>query len=202
MATDVKARLATGGTATSTTALSDEADPSTALTLKSAKDTFAQADLGSKTVQKITLTSGSGDDNSGVTYTVVGTDHNGDSITEDLTGPAGGATVTSTKFYSTVTSITGDGSSTDISAGVTTSGMHAILADGRTRVRGMHGVIASADTFLFKTTSSTGSTIMPLTADAGDLDPYIPDDGVLFTSGCFLPMDQGDITGLTVYLDA
>ena len=202
MATDVKARLATGGTATGATVLSDEADPATALTLKAAKDTFAQADLGSKTVQKITLTSGSGDDNSGVTYTVVGTDHNGSSITEDLTGPAGGATVTSTKFYNTVTSITGDGSSTDISAGVTSSGMHAVLADGRTRVRGMHGVIASADTFLFKTSSSTGSTIMPLTADAGDLDPYIPDDGVLFTAGAYLPMDQGDITGLTVYLDA
>ena len=80
--------------------------------------------------------------------------------------------------------------------------MHAVLADGRTRVRGMHGVIASADTFLFKTSSSTGSTIMPLTADAGDLDPYIPDDGVLFSEGAYLPMDQGDITGLTVYLDA
>ena len=52
MATDVKARLATGGTATSTTTLSDEADPATALTLKAAKDTFAQADLGSTTVQK------------------------------------------------------------------------------------------------------------------------------------------------------
>ena len=128
MATDVKARLATGGTATSTTTLSDEADPATALTLKAAKDTFAQADLGSKTVQKITLTSGSGDDNSGVTYTVVGTDHNGTSITEDLTGPAGGATVTSTKFYNTVTQITGNGAATtDISAGVTSVGMHAVL---------------------------------------------------------------------------
>ena len=203
MATDVKARLATGGTATGATVLSDEADPATALTLKSAKDTFAQADLGSRTVQKITLTSGSGDDNSGVTYTVVGTDHNGDSITEDLTGPAGGATVTSTKFYNTVTQITGNGAATtDISAGVTSVGMHAVLFAGRTRIKGMHGVIASADNFLFKTTSSTGTTVMTIPADAGDLDPYIPDDGVLFDDGAYLPMDQGDITGLTVYLDA
>ena len=36
MATDVKARLATGGTATGATVLSDEADPATALTLKAA----------------------------------------------------------------------------------------------------------------------------------------------------------------------
>ena len=205
MATDVKARFATGGTATGAAVIAAEQDASdgAALTLTAAAATFAQADDGSRTVQKVTLTSGSGDDNSDVTYTIVGTDHNGNSITEDLVGGAGGATVTSTKFYNTVTSITGNGAATeDISAGVTSSGMHAVLADGRTRVRGMHGVISSADNFLFKTTSSTGTTIMTIPADSGDLDPYIPDDGVLFTNGCFLPMDQGDITGLTVYLDA
>ena len=43
---------------------------------------------------------------------------------------------------------------------------------------------------------------MTIPADAGDLDPYIPDDGVLFSAGAYLPMDQCDITGLTVYLDA
>ena len=80
--------------------------------------------------------------------------------------------------------------------------MHAVLFAGRTRIKGMHGVISSADNFLFKTTSSTGATVMTIPADAGDLDPYIPDDGVLFTAGAYLPMDQGDITGLTVYLDA
>jgi hypothetical protein len=205
MATDVKARFATGGTATSATTLAAEQDASDggALTLTGAAATFAQADDGSCTVQKITLTSGSGDDNSGVTYTVIGTDHNGDSITEDITGGAGGATVTSTKFYNTVTSITGNGgATTDITAGVTSTGMHAVLFAGRTRIKGMHGVISSADNFLFKTTSSTGATVMTIPADAGDLDPYIPDDGVLFTAGAYLPMDQGDITGLTVYLDA
>ena len=205
MATDVKARFATGGTATSATTLAAEQDPGDGddLTLAAAAATFAQANDGSCTVQRITLTSGSGDDNSSVTYTVIGTDHNGDSITENITGPGAGATVTSTLFYNTVTKITGNGAATtDITAGVTSTGMHAVLFAGRTRVKGMHGVISSADNFLFKTTSSTGVTIMTIPADAGDLDPYIPDDGVLFTNGCFLPMDQGDITGLTVYLDA
>ena len=204
-ATDVKARFATGGTATSTTALAAEQDPAdgAALTLTAAASTFAQADDGSCTVQKVTLTSGSGDDNSDVTYTIVGTDGMGASQTEDLVGGAGGATVTSTKFYNTVTSITGNGAaSVDITAGVTSTGMHAVLWTGRTRIKGMHGVISSADNFLFKTTSSTGTTIMTIPADAGDLDPYIPDDGVLFSAGAYLPMDQGDITGLTVYLDA
>ena len=62
MATDVKARFATGGTATSTTALAAEQDPAdgAALTLTAAAATFAQADDGSCTVQKVTLTSGSG----------------------------------------------------------------------------------------------------------------------------------------------
>ena len=46
MVTDVKARLATGGTATSTTTLSDEADPATALTLKSAS--IIKIDLSNK----------------------------------------------------------------------------------------------------------------------------------------------------------
>ena len=202
--TDVKARFETGGTATGAAVIAAEQDPADGanLTLEAAAATFAQGDDGSCTVQRITLTSGSGDDNSDVTYTVTGTDHNGATITEDITGPAGGATVTSTKFYNTVTQITGNGAATtDISAGVTSVGMHAVFFSGRTRVRGMHGVISSADNFLFKTTSSTGTTIMTIAADSGDLDPYIPDDGVLFTDGCFLPMDQGDITGLTVYLD-
>jgi len=205
MATDVKARFATGGTATGAAVIAAEQDPGDGanLTLEAAAATFAQADDGSCTVQKITLTSGSGDDNSDVTYTVVGTDHDGNSITEDITGPAGGATVTSTKFYNTVTSITGNGAATeDVAAGVTSVGMHAVLFAGRTRIKGMHGVISSADNFLFKTTSSTGATVMTIPADAGDLDPYIPDDGVLFSAGAYLPMDQGDITGLTVYLDA
>ena len=80
--------------------------------------------------------------------TIVGTDGMGASQTEDLVGGAGGATVTSTKFYNTVTSITGNGAaSVDITAGVTSTGMHAVLWTGRTRIKGMHGVISSADNF-------------------------------------------------------
>ena len=48
-------------------------------------------------------------------------------------------------------------------------------------------------------TSSGISTT--LSASAGDLDPYIPDDGVLFPNGAYLLADQADITGLTVFYD-
>ena len=201
----VRAQFISAGTGTSATALATEQDPAdgTALTLTAAATTFAGPAIGGCTVQRITLTSGSGDDNSDVTYTIIGTDGNNQTITEDLVGGAGGATVTSVKFYHTITSIVGNGAaSVDITAGVTTTGIHAELKSGRTRIRGMHGVIGTADTFLFKTTSSTGDNVMVLAADAGDLDPYIPDDGIVFTDGAYLPFDNGDITGLTVYLDA
>jgi hypothetical protein len=200
----VRAQFISAGTATSATALATEQDPAdgTALTLTAAITTFAGPAIGGCTVQRITLTSGAGDDNSDVTYTVIGTDGMGNSITEDITGPTGGATVNSVLFYHTIVSITGNGAaSVDISAGVLITGIHAQIWGGRTRLRGMHGVIATADTFLFKNTSSTGDNVMILTADAGDLDPYIPDDGVLFTDGCYLPFDNTDITGLTVYID-
>jgi len=200
----VRAQFISAGTATSATALATEQDPAdgAALTLTGAESTFAGPAIGGCTVQRITLTSGAGDDNSDVTYTVIGTDGMGNSITEDITGPTGGATVNSVLFYHTIVSITGNGAaSVDITAGVLITGIHAQIWGGRTRLRGMHGVIATADTYLFKNTSSTGDNVMILTADAGDLDPYIPDDGVLFTDGCYLPFDNTDITGLTVYID-
>ena len=200
----VRAQFISAGTGTGVAVLSAEGDPGdgSKLTLTGAAATFAGPAIGGCTVQRITLTSGAGDNNSDVTYTVIGTDGMGNSITEDITGPAGGATVTSILFYHTIVSIIGNGAaSVDISAGVTVTGIHAQIWGGRTRLRGMHGVIANADTFLFKNTSSTGDNVMILTADAGDLDPYIPDDGVLFTGGCYLPFDNADITGLTVYID-
>ena len=43
---------------------------------------------------------------SDVTFTVVGTDTNDDAISDTITGPASGATVVSTKFFKTVSSIT------------------------------------------------------------------------------------------------
>lgn len=44
-------------------------------------------------------------DQSGATFTVTGTDPNGNSQSEAITGPTSGATVASTKYFKTVTSI-------------------------------------------------------------------------------------------------
>ncbi len=43
---------------------------------------------------------------SDVTFTITGTNTQGDAISETLTGPASGATVASTKYYKTVSSVT------------------------------------------------------------------------------------------------
>lgn len=64
--------------------------------------------------RKMTLTSAN--DNSGVTVTLTGTDEDGESQTEDLTGP-NAATVTSTKWWSTITQIAVDAAATNLKAG-------------------------------------------------------------------------------------
>lgn len=54
----------------------------------------------------IIITDAGADDQSTATYTLTGTNANDETITEDITGPGSGATVASTKFYKTVTSVT------------------------------------------------------------------------------------------------
>ena len=56
----------------------------------------------------MTITSGGNDSAGGsnVTFAIVGTDANGDAQNENLVGATAGNTVTSTKIYKTITSIT------------------------------------------------------------------------------------------------
>jgi hypothetical protein len=55
---------------------------------------------------KIDITDTATVDQSGATFTLTGTNSSGYAITEDVTGPGSGATVTSTKLFKTITSIT------------------------------------------------------------------------------------------------
>ena len=182
----VRAQFISAGTATSATALATEQDPAdgTALTLTAAATTFAGPAIGGCTVQRITLTSGAGDDNSDVTYTVIGTDGMGNSITEDITGPTGGATVNSVLFYHTIVSITGNGAaSVDISAGVLITGIHAEIWGGRTRLRGI--ILASTGT-AGSVTLQDGNSVTQFEVDvpAGDVFSYnLAEDGILFEGG-------------------
>jgi hypothetical protein len=195
----VKAQFATDVTATSTTTIAAAQTLGGAgnMTLTGAAATFG----GTGSSQKVSLTCAA--NMSGVTFTITGTDSKGDAQSEDLTGPNAN-TVFSTKYYNTVTQIAASGAvGTNTSAGVLggSSGLVSIIFGGRTRIRGMHGVLAGAGNLTFKDSSASGTALLTLSASAGDLDPYIPDDGVLFPNGAYLVADQGDITGLTVFYD-
>jgi len=152
-----------------------------------------------------TITLYSSANNSGITFDIVGTDGNGDAQTETLTGPNAG-TVNSANKYLTVTSITASGSiTTDIQAGILGTGdLTGTVFAGRTRIRGITGTSkASAGNIVFKNTSITGTTLLtiPLTGAVGNIDPYIPDNGVLFSAGAYINLTAADITGVTVYYD-
>ena len=153
--------------------------------------------------ETITLTSSA--DNSGITFVITGTDGNGDAQTETVTGPDS-ETVSSASKYATVTSIVASGSiTTQIQAGILGTGaLTGIVFAGRTRIRGITGTSkASAGNVVFKNTSITGTTLLtiPLTGAVSSIDPYIPDNGVLFNAGAYVNLTAADITGVTVYYD-
>lgn len=65
-------------------------------------------DAGDSLGHKITILGNAATDHRGKTFTITGTNPNGEPQTEDLSGPNGVATVTSTKYFATVTSVTVD----------------------------------------------------------------------------------------------
>jgi len=153
-----------------------------------------------------TITLYSSADNRGNDFTITGTDGNGDAQTEVLTGPNATTTVSSVNKYLTVTSIVSDGAiATDIQAGILGTGdLTATVFAGRTRIRGITGTSkASAGNIVFKNTSITGTSLLtiPLTGAVASIDPYIPDNGVLFKAGAYVNLTAADITGITVFYD-
>ena len=153
-----------------------------------------------------TITLYSSANNSGRTFDIVGTDGNGDAQTETLTGPGAGATVNSASKYATVTSIVASGSiTTDIQAGILGTGtLTGVIFAGRTRVRGMQGASkAAAGNIVFNNTSITGTTLMtvPTTGAVDSIEPYIPDNAVLFDAGAYITIPAAAVTGLTVFYD-
>ena len=153
-----------------------------------------------------TITLFSSADNRGNDFTITGTDGNGDAQTEVLTGPNAAATVNSANKYLTVTSIVSDGAIvTDIQAGILGTGaLTGTVFAGRTRIRGLTGTSkASAGNIVFKNTSITGTSLLtiPLTGAVSSIDPYVPDNGVLFDAGAYVNLTAADVTGVTVYYD-
>ena len=138
-----------------------------------------------------------------VSMTITGTDLNGNAQTESLNGPNNN-TVTSTNKFLTVTQVAADGAvSTNTSIGITGTAKEGILTPGRTRIRGLHGVSSgTAGSMTFRNSSTTGSILLELDTPNQDdfIDPYIPDDGVVFSSGAYLNVGNG-VTRVTVFFD-
>tara|TARA_R100000808_G_C2135453_1_gene143844 strand:- start:144 stop:758 length:615 start_codon:yes stop_codon:yes gene_type:complete len=141
-------------------------------------------------------------DDSGDTFTVTGTDVNGDAQTEDITG-ANAGTATGTKYFKTVTQIATDGASAgDVSAGVNASAGDVIFA-GRSRLKGVFTVnSATAGTINFTNTSPAGTALMKLGTVASatvSRDVTVPDEGVVFSDGVYIQYTVATFTNMTAY---
>ena len=155
----------------------------------------------------ITIISTTGTTNSGITFDVTGMGIDGSSVTESaITGPAGSATVTGSTVFVSVTSITHSGTCTDVSCGITatTTGTGVVFA-GRTRIRGMHVVPSGTEGLIdFKNGSSSGTKTLEVGVytDQTPVDPYIPDNGVLFKDGAMINLGATDLAdNVTVFYD-
>ena len=149
--------------------------------------------------QTITLKSSA--NNTGNTFTIVGTDADGDAQTTTRVGPnAGSVDVSGT--WKSVTSITSSGAiATDIQAGIKSGATSGTFYAGRTRIRGMTGVGAGAGIIFFKNASTSGVTQLALDVKDDTIDPYIPDNGIMCADGAYFQITGTSPTGLTVFYD-
>ena len=196
---DVKSKTFIDDNAESATYVAVAARPTTTFTL-------ANTSFGTNTARKITATT-AGSSDGDKTVTIVGTDENGDALTEVITLP-GSATTTSgtTGAFATITSATVSAQpAANVSLGMTADVFGSIFA-GRTRVRQVNaasgGAIGSVD---FRNGSITGSALLTVRtqATAGDINTVnIPQDGILYKDGAYVQFSEANANSVTVYFDS
>jgi len=141
-------------------------------------------------------------DDSGISFTVAGTDVNTDSQTESITG-ANAGTATGSKYFLTIASITAVGDPAgNVSAGVNASAGGVIWA-GRGRLQGLSIVCSgTAGTLSFPTTSPAGTSQLKLGSVASATatrDITIPDEGLLYASGIYVQYTVSTFGTLTAF---
>jgi len=195
---DVKSKTFIDSNASSNTYVAAAARPTTTFTL-------AKTSFGTNTARKITATTLG--DESGITVTIVGTDENGDALTEVINLPGSASTTSGTTgAFLTITSATVSAQpAANVSLGMTADVFGGIFA-GRTRVRQANvasgGAIGSVEV---KNGSITGTTQLTLRTQAteGDISTVnIPQDGILYTSGAYISFSEVNCNSVTVYFDA
>jgi hypothetical protein len=142
------------------------------------------------------ITIASASDDSARTFTVTGTDVNGNAQTEVIAGPA--TTVTGTLYFRTVTEVLVD----DDTAGAITVGMANNSLDvvyaGRARLRGVYLIhTGTAGTIPFRNGGATGTAMLtvPTPASANSTrDLVVPDEGIMFDSGAYITYTAGGST--------
>jgi hypothetical protein len=137
----------------------------------------------------VSITSGS--DDSGISFTVVGTDLDGASLTESITG--GSSTLSAgTKYFKTITSITAVGDPAGTVIAGTTASAADIIFGGRVRLKGysiVSGGTAGIIQFVNGEPNGGGSALFKartIGTDNTTLDNTIPDEGVVFDSGMYV----------------
>ena len=53
----------------------------------------------------------------------------------------------------------------------------------------------------FKNSSATGTTLSTIYTQAALIDPYIPDNGILFDSGCYIQGTASAVVGISIFYD-
>jgi hypothetical protein len=152
--------------------------------------------------RKIVVVSGGDDDE--ISFTVTGTDIEGNALVETFLG-ANAGTATSTKYFQTVSGISAVGDP----AGTVTAGTSAEALDkvffGRTRLKGysiVSGGTAGVVSFINGSPNDSGSTIFKartLGTDNTTVDNTIPDEGVLFENGMYVAYNNTTVDMMTYF---
>ena len=150
--------------------------------------------------RQVTILSAGND--SGISFTVVGTDVNGSALSETVTG-ANAGTATSSGYFKTITSITAVGNP----AGNVSAGINAAVADvifaGRSRLQGVNLVCSgTAGNVDFVNTSPNGTSSFKLGSVASATatrDITIPDNGLVFSDGIYINYTTATFSSLTAF---
>ena len=202
MATDLKSSAVITTTALDADGLSTAAavGNNAALTLGGALTSGGAYTADTGTARQITLLSAGND--SGITFTVVGTDVNGDALSETVTGADTG-TATSTGYFATISSITAVGNPAgNMSAGIN-SEVAGIVFKGRTRVKNVNWTGGGAiGTINIRNSSTAGTSLIAVRSDAtlGVNDHLsLAKAGVLFPDGAYITYTETQCNSVTAF---
>ena len=151
--------------------------------------------------RKVVVTSGGND--TAISFTIVGTDVNDTALTESLTG-ANTGDATSTNFFKTLASITAVGNPAGtVIAGSTADCAQVISSSNGARLKGLSVVSGgSAGVINLHNTSPTGTIVFKartVGTDNTTVDQTIPDDGIVFSAGCYVTYTVATIDMMTFF---